>query len=94
MIRIYKDKDIKVVTKGAYETFYKSLGYNIIIEATPTTITEIAEEKVEEKEMKTIADDTNTIEAEKNTPRVSSTKKNKKDSSKKNVELVKDTDII
>ena len=32
MIRIYKDKDIKVVTKGAYEQFYKSLGYNIILD--------------------------------------------------------------
>lgn len=34
MIRIYKDRDIKTVTQGAYETFYKPLGYNIIIEET------------------------------------------------------------
>lgn len=32
MIRIYKDKDTKVVTKGAYEQFYKSLGYNVILD--------------------------------------------------------------
>ena len=32
MIRIYKDKDQKYVTKGAYETFYKPLGYKTIIE--------------------------------------------------------------
>ena len=32
MIRIYKDRDTKVVTKGAYEQFYKSLGYNIILD--------------------------------------------------------------
>ena len=32
MISIYKDKDMKVVTKGAYEQFYKPLGYNIIVE--------------------------------------------------------------
>lgn len=32
MITIYKNKDIKVVTKGAYENFYKSLGYNLMIE--------------------------------------------------------------
>lgn len=32
MIKIYKDNNIKTVTKGAYETFYKSLGYKIIIE--------------------------------------------------------------
>lgn len=28
MIKIFKDKDVKVVTKGAYESFYKPLGYN------------------------------------------------------------------
>ena len=32
MIRIYKDKDTKVVTRGAYNTFYKPLGYKPIIE--------------------------------------------------------------
>ncbi len=33
MIRIYKDNDIKEVTRGAYKNFYKPLGYNIIIES-------------------------------------------------------------
>ena len=42
MIRIYKDNDSKVVTKGAYEQFYKSLGYNIVLD----TI-DVVEEKVE-----------------------------------------------
>lgn len=32
MIRIYKNNDIKLVTKGAYEKFYKPLGYNLIVE--------------------------------------------------------------
>ena len=32
MIRIFKDKDNKVVTRGAYENFYKSLGYQVVIE--------------------------------------------------------------
>lgn len=32
MIRIYKDNDVKVVTQGAYNTFYKPLGYNIVLE--------------------------------------------------------------
>ena len=32
MIRIYKDRDSKVVTKGAYEQIYKPLGYNIILD--------------------------------------------------------------
>lgn len=39
MIRIYKDNDFKVVTKGAYNNFYKPLGYNIIVEQ-EKTITE------------------------------------------------------
>lgn len=34
MIRIYKDTDSKIVTKGAYNTFYKPLGYKIVIEQT------------------------------------------------------------
>ena len=44
MIRIYKDKDIKLVTKGAYETFYKPLGYNTIIE-TPQIKEEVKTEQ-------------------------------------------------
>ena len=44
MIRIYKDKDQKYVTKGAYETFYKPLGYKTIIEEKPQQIEEHKEE--------------------------------------------------
>lgn len=32
MIRIYKGDNQKLVTKGAYETFYKPLGFNIVYE--------------------------------------------------------------
>lgn len=32
MVRIYKDNDVKVVTQGAYNTFYKPLGYKIVLE--------------------------------------------------------------
>jgi hypothetical protein len=32
MLRIFKDKDTVVVTKGAYEQFYKPLGYQPVIE--------------------------------------------------------------
>lgn len=32
MIRIYKDTDVKVVTNGAFEQFYKPLGYNIVLD--------------------------------------------------------------
>lgn len=37
MIRIYKDTDMKVVTKGAYEQFYKSLGYNMVLDENKDT---------------------------------------------------------
>ena len=30
MIKIVKDTNVKVVTKGAYENFYKPLGYTIM----------------------------------------------------------------
>lgn len=44
MIRIYKDNDNKYVTKGAYETFYKPLGYKIILDEKPQVIEEPKEE--------------------------------------------------
>ena len=46
MIRIYKDNDQKLVTKGAYETFYKPLGYKTVIENKPQKIEEPKEEKI------------------------------------------------
>ena len=70
MIRIYKNNDIKFVTKGAYESFYRPLGYNKIIE-TPVVEPEV------EKEMETQLN-----EEVKPTPkrtRVSSKKTNKED---------------
>ena len=44
MIRIYKDNDNKYVTKGAYETFYKPLGYKIVLDVKPQKIEESTEE--------------------------------------------------
>lgn len=44
MIRIYKDNDNKYVTKGAYETFYKPLGYKIILDVKEKTIEKPKEE--------------------------------------------------
>ena len=44
MIRIYKNDDNKYVTKGAYETFYKPLGYKIILDEKPQVIEEPKEE--------------------------------------------------
>ena len=48
MIRIYKDNDTKVVTKGAYEQFYKSLGYNIVLD-TIDVVEETVETEVQDK---------------------------------------------
>lgn len=44
MIRIYKDNDNKYVTKGAYETFYKPLGYKIVLDIKAQKIEETKEE--------------------------------------------------
>ena len=54
MIRIFKDRDNKFVTRGAYETFYKPLGYQVVIEekkapkAENKTTVEVTEPKEEE----------------------------------------------
>lgn len=32
MIRIHKNNETRVVTKGAYESFFKPLGYQIIVD--------------------------------------------------------------
>lgn len=44
MIHIHKDNDNKQVTKGAYETFYKPLGYKIVLDVEPQKIEEPKEE--------------------------------------------------
>lgn len=43
MIKVYKDKDIAIVTRGLYEEIYKPLGYDIIEEK------EKPKEKVDKK---------------------------------------------
>lgn len=43
MIKVYKDKDIAIVTRGLYEAIYKPLGYDIIEEK------EKQKEKVDKK---------------------------------------------
>lgn len=65
MIRIYKNNDYKYVTKGAYESFYRPLGYNKIIEEPHVKVEEPKEEKTQLDEV---------IETPKKT-RVSSNKK-------------------
>lgn len=49
MIRIYKDNDIKMVTQGAYNNLYKSLGYKIVLENTQKTVTKVETKPTFEK---------------------------------------------
>lgn len=53
MILIHKDNDMKKVTKGAFETFFKPLGYTIIKDAKVKEVTkEIPKTEVSQKEEK------------------------------------------
>ena len=52
MIRIFKNNDYKYVTKGAYESFYRPLGYNTIIEEPQSKKEEPKEEKTRLDEIK------------------------------------------
>ena len=54
MIRIYKDKDNKCVTKGAYETFYKPLGYKIVLDIKPQKVEEKNEKVQLDEEVRTV----------------------------------------
>lgn len=70
MIRIYKNNDTKVVTKGAFEQFYKPLGYNIVLD----TI-DMVEEKTEDNKENIVEENKETVSRPK---RSSSNKRNKK----------------
>lgn len=53
MIKISKDKNVKVVTQGAYKEFYERLGYEIVEEKPLKKEVEVKENKeVEIKEDK------------------------------------------
>lgn len=55
MITIRKDNTIKTVTRGAYESFYKPLGYTVerSVKKELVKVQEIKEEKKEIKATKT-----------------------------------------
>ena len=55
MITIRKDNTTKTVTRGAYESFYKPLGYTVknSVKKEPVKVQEIKEEKKEIKATKT-----------------------------------------
>ena len=54
MITIRKDNTIKTVTRGAYESFYKPLGYTVerSVKKEPVKVQEVKEEKKEIKATK------------------------------------------
>jgi hypothetical protein len=67
MIKIVKDNNEKVVTKGAYENFYKPLGYEIVKDQ-PT--------KIEKTDVKPVIEvNTKKDEAEKKTSKAVEYKK-------------------
>lgn len=66
MILIHKNNDMKKVTKGAFENFFKPLGYKIIKDAVAKEVT---------KEIPKIE----TIDKESKDEKVGSQKKNKKE---------------
>ena len=70
MIRIYKNNDTKVVTRGAFEQFYKPLGYNIVLDTIDTI-----EEKVEDSKEDSLEENKETVNRPK---RSSSNKRNRK----------------
>lgn len=49
MVTITNDKETKVVTKGAYNSFYKPLGFNIIEKSTKMAKEDIKVEKSEKR---------------------------------------------
>ena len=49
MVTIVKDENKKIVTKGAYDNFYKPLGYTIVVEK-PIEKETIVTEKVKKDE--------------------------------------------
>lgn len=47
MIKIYKNNETKVVTKGAYESFFKPLGYQIIVDMVEEKPKKVDKPKIE-----------------------------------------------
>ena len=55
MVTITNNKETKIVTKGAYNSFYKPLGYTIekSVKKEPVKVQDVKEEKKEIKATKT-----------------------------------------
>ena len=74
MIKIVKDKVEKYVTKGAYENFYKPLGYTTIDDGNKELKREV-EIKEEEVEIKKVDNKDNEDKGEKKSPKIEEFKK-------------------
>ena len=57
MVTITNNKETKVVTKGAYNSFYKPLGFNIIEKSTKMAKEDIKVEETEADEVKDKVDE-------------------------------------
>ncbi len=74
MIKIVKDKVEKYVTKGAYENFYKPLGYTTTIDDGNKELKREVETK-EEVEIKKVDNKDNEDKGEKKSPKIEEFKK-------------------
>lgn len=76
MIKIVKDKSEKYVTRGAYENFYKPLGYTIVGDSNKKREVEVKEEiKEEVKEEEEVVMKDNEDKGEKKSQKIEEFKK-------------------
>ena len=74
MIKIYKDKSEKYVTRGAYENFYKPLGYTIVGDSNQKREVETKKEEIKE-EVKEVVIKDNEDKGEKKSQKIEEFKK-------------------
>jgi len=75
MIKIIKDKSEKFVTRGAYENFYKPLGYTIVGDSNKKREVEVKEEIKEEVKEEEVVIKDNEDKGEKKSQKIEEFKK-------------------
>lgn len=75
MIKIFKDKSEKYVTRGAYENFYKPLGYTIVGDSNKKREVEVKEEIKEEVKEEEVVIKDNEDKGEKKSQKIEEFKK-------------------
>ncbi len=75
MIKIIKDKSEKYVTRGAYENFYKPLGYTIVGDSNKKREVEVKEEIKEEVKEEEVVIKDNEDKGEKKSQKIEEFKK-------------------